>query len=143
MTSRVVCRARAIGALTAVLRDDPDAPLPADADGWSAFLELAAELATARARFERSGVVHVFDAHMDAARRLFGAAVPPRSAVWRSGLHTRLAEAGVAAPPLAAGWTYAVRFPRSFTEARMAPSSAREAERRGCGRRAPDTQPGG
>ena len=32
---------------------------------------------------------------------------------------TRLAEAGVAAPPLAAGWTYAVRFPRSFTAARM------------------------
>lgn len=79
----------------------------------------AAELAAARARFERSGVVRVFDAHMDAARRLFGAAVPSHSAAWRSGLHTRLAEAGVAAPPLAAGWTYAVRFPRSFSAARM------------------------
>ena len=35
-------RARALSALAAVLRGEPDAPLPGEADGWSAFLELAA-----------------------------------------------------------------------------------------------------
>lgn len=71
-------------------------------------------------RFDRAGVGHVLAAHLDAARRLFGApapGVPARSR--RAVAHTRLAEAGVALPELASGWTYAVRLPRSFAEPRM------------------------
>ena len=78
------------------------------------------DLADARERFERSGVAHVFDAHLDAAHRLFGAAAPSDHALRRASVHTRLAEVGVAAPALAAGWTYAVRVPRSFSAERMA-----------------------
>ncbi len=83
--------------------------------------DLAAdELAAARDRYDRAGVAHVFDAHVDAAHRLFAAAAPRRGPHRRASIHTRLAEAGVAAPALIAGWTYAVRVPRSFTEERMA-----------------------
>jgi hypothetical protein len=80
----------------------------------------AKDMAAARERFERAGVAHVFDAHLDAAHRLFGAAAPSDHALRRASTHTRLAEVGVAAPALAAGWTYTVRVPRSFSAERMA-----------------------
>ena len=41
MTSHPVLRARALGALTAVLRDEPAAALPDAAGPWTAFFELA------------------------------------------------------------------------------------------------------
>jgi len=78
------------------------------------------ELAAARARFDRAGVRHVLEAHLDAAHRLFGAVTAPGGARRRAAVHTHLAEAVVAAPAFGAAWTYAVRVPRSFSEDRMA-----------------------
>ena len=43
MIPSAVLRARALAMLAAVLREEPDAPLPGDAGGWGAFLDLAAE----------------------------------------------------------------------------------------------------
>jgi hypothetical protein len=75
-----------------------------------------------RARFLAAGVDHVLDAHLDAARRWFDAPGLPEPAPGggrRAAAHTRLVELGIAEPALVDGWTYAVRVPRSFTEARM------------------------
>jgi hypothetical protein len=75
-----------------------------------------------RARFERAGVRHVLDAHLDATRRWFDASTlpaPSPSGARRAALHTRLVELGVAEPRAVDAWTYAVRVPRSFTASRM------------------------
>jgi hypothetical protein len=75
-----------------------------------------------RERFEHAGVAHVLDAHLDAARRLFGAVdlpEPSETDARRVAWHGRLSELGVAAPEAVAGWTYAVRAPRSFSADRM------------------------
>ena len=93
----------------------------------------AKDLAAARERFERSGVAHVFDAHLDAARRLFGAAAPSDHALRRASAHTRLAEVGVAAPALAAGWTYAVRVRGRSAPSGWPRNSAPAKARNGCG----------
>jgi hypothetical protein len=77
------------------------------------------DFAAACDRFAAAGVPHVLSAHLDAASRLFGRPELDGPSGRRAAAHTRLAEAGVAAPALTEAWTYAVRVPRSFTEARM------------------------
>jgi len=75
-----------------------------------------------RAAFDDAGVGHVLDAHLYATRRWFGAEAlpePSEGGARRAAAHTRMVEVGVAEPALLAGWTYAVRVPRSFTAERM------------------------
>jgi hypothetical protein len=75
-----------------------------------------------RERFAAAGVAYMLDAHLDAARRLFGAGdlpEPSEAVARRVAWHGHLTEWGVAAPEVVAGWTYAVRVPRSFTADRM------------------------
>jgi hypothetical protein len=75
-----------------------------------------------RAGFEAAGVAHVLDAHLHATRHWFRADTlpePSEGGARRAATHTRLVELGVAEPALRAGWTYAVRVPRSFTAERM------------------------
>ena len=77
---------------------------------------------TSAAGFEAAGVAHVLDAHLHATRHWFRAEElpePSQEGARRAAAHTRLVELGVAEPALRAGWTYAVRVPRSFTAERM------------------------
>jgi hypothetical protein len=77
------------------------------------------DLADARDRFARVDRAHVLDAHLEAARRLFAAEVPEGRGPPRAAVHTLVAEGALAAPSVGRAWTYAVRLPRSFGEARM------------------------
>ena len=75
-----------------------------------------------RARFDDAGIGHVLDAHLHGTRHWFGASelpAPSPAGARRAAAHTRLVELGVAEPAVVAGWTYAVRLPRSFTPERM------------------------
>jgi hypothetical protein len=75
-----------------------------------------------RARFGAAGVERVLDAHLHATHHWFGAEglpEPSPEGARRAAVHTRLVELGVAEPVVVAGWTYAVRLPRSFTAERM------------------------
>jgi hypothetical protein len=66
-------------------------------------------------RFVANDCRHVLDAHLDAAHRLFGAAIQVRRSA-RTRAHGRLTTMGVRYPRLLRVWR---QVPRSFTRARM------------------------
>jgi len=72
MNTAVARRTRALRELTTVLRGDPGAPVPDDAPGWAAFLELASVhglLPAVWAALRASGRVTIPDAVLDALER--------------------------------------------------------------------------
>ena len=75
--------------------------------------------AAVRGAFRRASAEAALDAHLDLARSLFGAAVPPPRGRFRARSHTRLCRSLGARPPVASLYEQAVFLPRALSADRM------------------------
>jgi hypothetical protein len=77
------------------------------------------EWSEVRRCFDRVGAAHALDAHLQLARELFGADVPPPRSRWRSRLHARLCDVELVSPRGARAYRAAVFAPRALSRPRM------------------------
>lgn len=72
-----------------------------------------------RVAFRRASAEAALDAHLDLARSLLGAAVPPPRGALRARVHAHLCRSLVANPPIALVYEQAVFLPRALSDDRM------------------------